>query len=283
MLSITRTCYGGELQTAMLQGIPYVYETNSTLNEALNIQPGVIPSAGVYPHMKYYVIGVGGHSLGAAASGRAKIVEEEFEPTSACLYDIRPFVLRLESNDLTPEQRLKFGLRRSEEHGGKRYFAYYGKVIDQANTTTKKMLYKKRNGVETYTPFAPTNDNLNPTPPVIIPNQSVPTLSEADKIIVSSLTTIPFTEWDVNEYVNAIRIIDGDEDLAVISEVGLVAAFPRTITAAGAGGASFQFTEMMGTLLIQYITLFIDFNSANMGTQFSIDAGVAEPLVTKSN
>ncbi len=283
MLSITRTCYGGELQTAMLQGIPYVYETNSTINEALNIHPGVSPSSGVYAHMKYFVIGVGGHSVGAAASGRAKIVEEEFEPTSAALYAIRPFVLRLESNDLTAEQRLKFGLRRKEQHGGKNYFAYYGKVIDQTNTTTKKMLYKKRNGVETFTPFSPTNDNINPTPPIILPNQVVPTLSEADKIIVSSLTTIPFTEWDVNEYVNAIRIIDGDEDLAVISEVGLVAAFPRTVTAEGAGGASFQFTEMMGSLLIQYITLFIDFNSANMGTQFSIDAGVAEPLVTKSN
>lgn len=283
MLSVTRTIYGGELQTAMIQGIPYVYEPNSTINEALDINPGVIPSAGVYARMKYYIIGVGGHKLGAGASGRPKTVEEEFEPTSGSLYEQRPFVLRLESNDLTEQQRLNYGLRKKLVINSKNYVAYYGRVIDQTNTKTTKSLYKKRNNVDSYLPFIPSNDNIKPTPPIILPNQSVPTLANADKVVVSSVTTIPFTEWEVNEYVSAIRIIDGDEDYAVISEIGLVAAFERVVTAEGAGGASFQFKEMMGSLLIQYITLYIDFNSANLGTQFTIDAGVGEPMVTKSN
>lgn len=284
MLSVTRTVYGGEIQTAMYQGIPYKYEENTTLNEKLSINPGVTPPAGVYPTSKYWVIGVGGHTLTAGANGRPKTAENEYEPTNASLYEQRPFVLRLETNDLTAEQRLRYGLRRSETHGGKRYFAYYARRIDQANTTTKKYLYKTRDGVTTSVPFIPTSDNLNPVPPVLAPNQSIPTLDGSkDKIAVSSVTTIPFTEWDVQEYVNAIRIIDGDEDYAVISEIGLVAAFDATVTAEGAGGANFQFKEVMGAVIVQFVTLYTDFNSANQGTDFVIEAGVVESMTTKSN
>lgn len=282
MLSVTRTIIGGELQTCMLQGLPFVYQKNTTINEALEIYPEAVPSPGVYPQMKYYVIGIGGHTLGASAGGRPKIVEEEYEPTSMNLYAQRPFVLRLESNDLTEEQRRNYGLRKLVLKDGLRYFGYYARVIDQSNTTTTKTFYKKRNGVESFPVFIPTNENLKPKPPVLLPNQSVPTLSDADKVRVNSVTNIPFTEWEVEEYINAIRILDGDEDLAAISEIGLVAAFPRTVTAEGAGGAQFQFTELMGAIIIQYITLFIDFNSSNLGTTFTVDAGVAEPMVTKS-
>lgn len=284
MLSVTRTIYGGELQTAMYQGLPYQYEENTTINEKLKIQAGVLPPPGVYPQSRFWVIGVGGHALTAGANGRPKTAEQEYEPTQSSLYMQRPFVLRLETNDLTAEQQKNFGLRRLEVHGGKRYIAYYGRPIDQSNTTTNKYLYKTREGSVTSVPFIPTSDDLNPIPPVLVPNQSVPTLpGNKDKAVVSSVTTIPFTEWDVREYVNAIRIIDGDEDYAVISEIGLVAAFTGNVTAEGAGGSTFQFKEMLGAIIVQYVTLYTDFNSANQGTDFVIEAGVVESMTTKSN
>lgn len=282
MQIITRTIYGGAIQTCMFQGIPYSPLANTTLNERLTIQPNVKLSTNEYPRMRYWAIGAGGMEITAGADSRPKITPLDFKPNWSAPFLPRPFVLRREDNDLTAERRVNYGLRRAEEHNGVRYFAYYLKRIDQSTTVANMMRNIIRNGVSTVVPLVPTNEDMNPTPTYINPAEAVPTLADGDELSVSSITEIPFTEWDVAEFVNAVTIIDGDEEQAVISEICLVAAVDRAISAPAAGGATFTFNEACVATVVQHISTYENFAFTNNETTFVIDAGVSESLLTGS-
>lgn len=282
MQIITRTIYGGAIQTCMFQGIPYVPKANTTLNERLSIQPNVVLGAKEYPTMAYWAIGAGGMELTAGADSRAKITPLDFKPNWSAPFLPRPFVLRRQDNDLTAERRVNYGLRRAEEHNGILYFAYYLKRIDQTTTSANMLRTIISNGVKTVVPHVPTNEDMNPTPTYINPAEAIPTLADGDELSVSSVTEIPFTEWDVTEFVNAVKIIDNDEEQAVISEVCLVAAVDRSVSAQGAGGVTFTFKEACVATMVQHISTYENFAFTNNSTTFVIDAGVTESLLTGS-
>lgn len=281
MRLITRTLIGGELQTATILGLPYQPRPNTTLNQLLNIQANSTFNAGQYPKARYWAIGDGGHQVVAGADGSPYISPIKHRVSDFSCFKHLPFVLRLETNDLSPEQRVKYGLRRAETHNGRRYFAYYLKRLDFTNVATQLYQTVVRDGVETTVPFTPNNSNLNPQPPVLPPNQSVPTLSQGDYLSTSAIIPVDFTAWDITEFVEVAKIIYDNELRAVISEIALVSGVDRQVSAEGPGGTPFQFNEVIGAQVLQHVTTYTPLAFTNQGVQFVFEAGVTEALLTE--
>ncbi len=69
LIEYTRTIYGVYLQTVKTVGIPFEMIPNTTLNEKLNIQAGVKPTANETPFMRYLALGNLGHTTITAEDG----------------------------------------------------------------------------------------------------------------------------------------------------------------------------------------------------------------------
>ncbi len=133
--NICRTVYGSALQTAKQLGLPYDVKANSTLNEKFGILSSVSLASDDIPNMRYFVIGNGGHQMTIGANNIAKPEPIQHLATDAALYNQIPFVLREPENDLSPSERLKYALRRSETHQGRPYYAYYLRRLDLTGVT----------------------------------------------------------------------------------------------------------------------------------------------------
>lgn len=280
MKQITSTVYGAEISTAKEFGINYIPSANSTLNEALSIMPNVPLNDGEYPYTKYWCAGIGGHRIGASSNGLPKISAIKHSPSDAALYNHMPLVLRLESNDLTPDERKQYCLRIRVEIGGKFYFAYYGKRLDLSKTKTEKLKVTVVDGVMTSLPFVPTNDNIKPIPMTILPNQVMPTLADGNYLMVRATTVIPLTEKDIIEYRNACTIILGDEEQSVISEVGLFSGVERTIQAPGPGGGIITFKEVGVATLVQAVSTYENLNFSDAAFNMVVNAVTTKALET---
>lgn len=283
MAIITRTIYGAELQNCLFHGIPYPIHANSTLNEKLNIRPTDMPAAGVYPTQQYLVVGNRGHFVSVGAEGIPYVDDYEHRVDDAALFGLVPLVLRLLTDDLPAVQRAKYCLRRIETHDGLQYAAYYGLRIDMTNVQSKLRKITVDNGVETVVPFVPNNSNLNPVPPVIPPNQSIPALGNGDYLDVSMLISVVMSPADVQEYINACVILFGSSKFAAISEIGLVSGVSKLVPAEGPGGTTFQFNEIIAAQITTHVVRYNHMASNTNGASFTFDAGANEALLTEAN
>lgn len=278
---VTRVAHANPFQIAAAFGVNYVPKANTTLNEVLSISPGVTLSDGEYPINRWFAIGSGGVTVAAGADGIPGILPYNFRPRWSGLFKQRPFVLRPENNDLTEEERRKYFHRRVEIHNGQRHFAYYLKEFDVSNVEIEQYVVTVRNGQETYVALVPTNEDMHPKPIDIAPDFEIPTLDSGDYILTRYVVNIPFTPADVEEFVNAVRITDGGNTVgAVISELAMVQAVRRTVSVEGSGGAMIQFEEACVATMSEHVATYENFNFTNNGTEFTIEAGIIEPMVT---
>lgn len=282
MKEITGSIYGAEIQTCQYHGIPYIPRANTTLNENLEILPNIPLNAGEYPTVGYFIVGMGGHRLTAASNGKPKISAIKHRPEDAGLYEIMPLVLRLESDDLTPAERAKYGLRKKVTLFGKNYFAYYAKKLDLSKTESKLYKLTVVDGVKTVVPFVPTSENLHPSAPIISPEQVVATLGDGNYLTVQAVTTITFTELDIAEYQNAVSIMLQDPELAVISEVGLISGVGRDVDAEGPGGSTIRINELGVAQLSQTVSTYENLNFANAAFDLVVNAGMTKSMLTES-
>lgn len=276
-----RSIYGAELQTAQLLGLPYEIREDTTLNERFNIQQNTQIPEGMYPRVGYLHAGIGGHRLTAGAEGIPLNAPVPHMATDAGLYKPVPWVLRLQTEDLTPAERLRFAGRRSEVHDGENYFAYYLRRIDYTDVETKLGSTQVSEGEETTVPFIPNSSNLTPTPPNVTSEQAMPTLEVADYVSVGVLVDIKLSTWDVAEYMKAAAIIYGNEQYAIISELALVSAVDSTVTAEGPGGVPFQFSEAIGAQCVSFMSDYNQLTSSSDELVISFDIGTVEPLLTE--
>lgn len=276
-----RSIYGAELQTAQILGLPYVPREDSTLNERFTIQQAATLPAGKHPTVQYLHVGLGGHRLTAGEDGIPLNAAIPHRATDAGLYKPVPWVLRLQSEDLTPAERAMFALRRSEVHNGENYFAYYLLRIDYADVTTELNSTQISDGVETTVPFIPNSSNLTPTPPNVVSDNVMSTLEQADYVSVSAIVTIRLNAWLVNEYIQATTTIYGSADYALISETALVSGVDRTVTAEGPGGVTFQFNEAIGAQAVSFMSDYIQLTGSDDTVELSFDVGTVEPLLTE--
>ena len=273
---VTRTVFGSYLQTCSLLGQPVIIAPNSTLNEKLSIQSGIVFSAEQLPRMRYAAIGNGGHKMVMGSNGISRPEPVQHRSTDASLYNQIPFVLRLVANDLSPTQRQKYALRRIEEHDGISYIAYYLKKLDYIGVVPEMEYKTVTNGVTTSTAFIPNASNLNPVPPDLA-NTGV-NVSTGD--YVSSVANIPFTlnVDEVNDIINVANIIYGDTGYAIISEIALCSGVDKIVNVIDFGGNTFNFNEVIGTQIVSFVNGFFSMNFTNNGLNVLFGVGNSDPL-----
>lgn len=276
MRIITRSVWGSALQTALLFGIKYTPEENSTLNEKFNIQSGVTPGAGdsiQIPHVKYMCIGNNGHKVITGADGIPYTNPVEHEATDAALFNHLPFVLRETDNDLSAIERADYGLRKIENIEGVDYIAYYLKRMDLSSVAINLKKIIVLDGNSSVIDYIPTNENLNPIHPEL-PNDEVIS-TDGVSISASALITLLFDAADVEELINVSKIIYGNDDRAMISEIGLCSGIDKTVTS----GSSTTYLEAICVQITTHITGYYPVGYSNRGFELQIEAGATEPLL----
>lgn len=279
MKNTTRTLYGAALLSAKTLGVPHVIVPKTTLNEKFEIAAAVLPEPNVYPSVRYYAIGRGGHDYQKDLEGDSfnKIVDHQ--PTDAALYKHMPFVLRPVENDLTQAQREAYRGRRPETHFGRNYYAYYLKPLDLGNDPIEMTITVVVDGQEITKPFIPDSSNLNPLPPAVPPTGSIPS-STAYGSVVRPLTIV-FNEFDVSELLNAANILfEGNLSKAIISEIALVSGVDTLLTGKTTGGANVQYKEVIGAQVNAFFSTLHDISANNEGFIKELDLGDNEPMLT---
>lgn len=281
MKTIMRTAYGSAVQTHLYTGIPFVVLPHTTLNQKLNILPSTLPPSNSFPQLRYFCIGKGGHRY-TTSNGEPKITSKQHKPTDAAPFDMIPFVLREVTNDLTPTERARYGLRREENHNNKQFYAYYLRRIDYAKfKVTMDILDTASDGSVTTTPFVPNSSNLSPVPQVI--NPSGVNVVGSEHIRVLSKIQLPFTAKDCEELRNVGNIKFSDPELAVVSEVGLVSGVDSTVQIQQPGQGQITFNEVLAAQLCHISTTYHSPVISDSGFSIDLAIGSAEPMWTKTS
>ena len=77
---------------------------------------------------------------------------------------------------------------------------------------------------------------------------------------------------------NAVKIIYGDEDLSIISELGLVSGVDRNIMTETTGSVSINFTEVLAAQVHSHIAGVQLLRFANKAITSNYNVGATEPL-----
>lgn len=277
IIHVTRTVYGVRLQTIKKLGLPFSHIPNTTLNERFNVQPGITPSASQIPNMRYFAIGNRGHMTVVADDGSDETVPVPHRATDAGMYNQIPFALRPTNNDLPAQLRSRYGLRVQESHNGQTYFAYYLRRMDLTNVVVQMQRVEVIDGVATTTPFVPTTDNLNPTPPNISNTGVV--LGSSSSESASAIITINLGPDDIAEILNAHRIRTGSTRSPVISELALVSGVDREVSGSSGGAGSFNYTEVICAQINVHISTHHPLGYSSNGATFTLDVGGVEPVL----
>ncbi|WP_257292818.1 hypothetical protein [Endozoicomonas sp. ONNA1] len=238
MSNITRTIYGAALQTSQFLKAPIKIDNNTTLNEKFGIMDSATLDANESPYAKYLAIGRGGHKNVTGPDGSPVSGLHKHHSRDASLFIHLPFILRETDNDLTAEQRAGYAMRREERHGGRDYYAYYLKRLPDYENPPVTILTTVENGNSSSVPFVPSAQDLNPTPPELAVGGVTP--ASGDSLTTTAPVTYALSVNDINEIIEACRVINNDTAYAIISEIAIVTGVDRNITVpSGAGNVSF--------------------------------------------
>ncbi len=280
----TRTIYGSRMQTCLTLGLqPYTTLPLTTLNEKWSIHNNTGWPSNVQPKVEYYCIGNKGHrvQVGADSIGYFEPIPHKID--DAGLYGFLPFVMRLVTDDLSPTEREKYGLRVPVDVSGTRYYAYYLKRIDMLNVTPQIRKTIITNGVSVVTDFTPDSSNLSPTPPAIPPTGATSTNGEFLSVIAT--IDLSFSALDVQELINVCRLLYDNELMAAISEIGLVGGVRRTVSLLDSNGAPTptNYSECLGATIVSHTTAYYPVGMSNDGVNLKVHVGANEPMFGPSD
>lgn len=275
---ITRTIYGGILQTNQLLGLPHQFLSSSTLNEVLNIQSGVLPSNSQTPTLRLYGIGNGGHVMATGPNGVQYPKGLQHKATDANCFNLIPQVLREPTNDLTDAERALFAGRREEQHQGRTWIAYYWCRLPLAGVVTVAEYHVVKDGVDKPKPFEPDSSNLNPVPDPLAP-EGVNVIT-GDYVSSTARTPVLLDAWRAAELLNVSRVKWDTDELAIISEIVFCSAVDKVIPIQ-VNGANKQFNEAVGVQVVSHYSCFFPMKYNNNGVELLVDIGATEPLFAK--
>lgn len=277
MQQVVRSAQGAYLQTCHYLRSPYSVMPHTTLNEKFGIHSTETLEGIETPSVAYFTVGNGGHSVAIGADSIPLVNAVQHIPQHAALYGQLPFVLREPDKDLTAGERARYRLRRIEYHDSKPYVAYYLRVLDLTDSMPQIQHVTIIDGVSEATPFEATSDDLSPTPPVVS-NTGV-NIVTGDSIFCSSRIPITMSREDVAEFVNAVNIIYGSEDYAIISEIALCSGIDRQVTG-DFNGVSSTYTDALAVQVINFISAFYVMAFCNDGFTIYTNVGSLEPLLS---
>ena len=280
-----RTINGAVFQSAIAIGKQPSIKPNSTLNQKLNIFPEEVFNAEPLtvkeiPRIQYVVIGNKGHRITLDGDQEPDVIDQQHLARDSGLYNEIPWVLREVTDDLTPAERLKFRLRKLQTFNGKNYIAYYARVIDYTNTVPQaEHMVKINNGGDRVQfdvkPFTNTSSDLNPTPPLLDNNGVI--ITSGDFLRATAKATISLTPSDVNEILEACKIIYGSYNKAVISEIGYCYGVDKPLQG-NFNGTIMTYTDVIGCTIHTYSTYFARLRDATDGIDITVNIGCTEPL-----
>lgn len=278
MKSLTRTVYGTNLINCLLMNQPFKVWPYSTLNEKLGVNADVslaLPH-NHYPQLKYFCIGNGGHKV-ELSNTIPKISPVQHHSTDAAPFSMIPFVLRELDNDIPPALRTKYALRRIEEFNGNSYIAYYLKRIDFSKSKIEaNVLTIEDDGTKSTVPFVPNNTNINPVPQEI--THTGTNVLEAKYAEVSNEITISFSPEECQEMRNVANIMYNDEDMSIISEIGLVSGVDKQVQITIPGAGTVAMSEVIAAQMVSVLSTFRSCSVDNLGWDIFIKIGNALPL-----
>lgn len=274
---ITRTINGTRILTALQRGKPYTHVPYTTLNELHGIQVGVMPDNAETPRVQYFCIGTNGHVNKTGEDGGHFTSARKHGPDDFGLYTQIPFLLRRPGDDLTPDQRLNYALRKIIEINGENWIAYYLMKIPTDSEPVRMLLNTVKDGVTTTVPFIPKASNLQPQPKEPPANGAITT--DGSYLSVTSMTDIVLGPQGVEEQINVAEIIHGNPERALISEIGLVAASPKIVSYTDPGGGNVTMEEAVMAQITTHITGLWPVAFATEGFRFGLDLGGTEPLI----
>lgn len=277
MKSIVNTLPSSRLVTATRLGLPYEPAPFTTVNEGLVIAQGESLRPGQIPTMGCFMIGIGGHRSTLGVDGIAVTEPLHHQVIDAGTFKPMPFVLRDKANDLTKEQRTRYALRREETHGGRNYYAYYGRRLDLSGVVIRdKRAWYDEAGNRQVEDFIPDQSGLQPTPLQISSTGTNTTSGES--YYSSAIFKVLFNEADVREYLNVSKIIYGDERYAIISEIAFCTNGDATVSIPTPTGND-NFLEAIVCQIVSFITAKYELIYSKKGFDFDVELGSIEPIV----
>lgn len=278
---VVHTVYGQALMTANALGLPHTIMEKTTLNEVFEIQAGAQLSPNERPVIRYYTIGYGAHDMVKEAGKPTKPDLSKHRPEDAGLFAPMPFVLRQLNNDLTATEREQYALRCKKNINGIDYIAYYAKRLNFDTAELKIVRDEVTDGVLNSAPFIPTSQNLYPKKPELPPRGI--TVASNVKLRNNVELMIHFTAQDAEELLNVSRIMFGDEDYAIVSEIGLCSGVDREITSTIQGGSPLKYKEVIGCQIAAHISVFRYVSETNLGFKTHFDMGSRTPLAAEQS
>lgn len=275
---IARTALSGLLQTYLLCGIPLTKLAYTTLNEKLTVQADAVISSTDRPTFGWYCIGDKGHYYTPVADGDVIIEPAQHTASDFAPFNMIPFVMRTETNDLTVAERLNYALRKQETYNGVNYFSYYLKKIDLSSATPVLRKTTTVDGTTTTDDYVPNSANLNPTRSTL--STSSATTTSSDYISASMSLDVPFDDDDVTELNNVATILYSNQKRAIISEIGLVSAVSRSVSAVGPGGSQINVTEAIYAQVLTWLSTYRQLSFDNQGFTITLEMGANEPMLT---
>lgn len=222
-----KTIYASRADMLERYKLPFNVSQYSTINEKFNLGNSNPPGSG-YPKLGYLTIGRGGLSIVSDGQGGVIVNNLYHEPDDACLKTHLPFIVVPENNDLSDAQRLKYRCRVLINNGSANYYAYYVKVIDLSSITDSTDVITVSNGViSSQSSYTPSVNNLNPTLTDISNDQLN---SSTGTHIQSALSLNIDLTTDIQNIIDGVIAIYGDDSKATISELGFVAGYDTSVT-----------------------------------------------------
>lgn len=277
MKTTITTLYGGQLMNTLAFKRPFKLVPNTTINEKLEVQAGIAPSAGELPGIQYICIGNRGHRNRTGPDGQPYTSDQQHQPVDAGLFNFLPFVLVPIDQDLTTAQQGRYAGRKLHVFGGKNYVGYWIRRLDTSKADPEMRLNTVDGKNVSSKPFVPTSDNLNPVP-VDISSTEVNT-SSGQYVSSESTVEVVFTAEEVEMIVQACRIMYDNEGYAVVSELALVSGVDRKIRAPGNGTQTFDFMEVIAAQICAILSTYHNLPAANNGFKETLNMGITEPML----
>ena len=284
--TVTRTVLGAYLQTHNLLGKDLTLLPHSTLNQKFDILNPAIPgndiSPGQRPTIKCLTIGNGGHTVITGSDGIPYTSPQQHRSTDFALFKHIPFAMRdiVAGDDVTSGTFVKsnYCLRKEETHDGTLYAVYYGRRVNNPallDVTVKHFVTD--NGViitdESFVPNA--TNQLSPVPPSLPVGGAVSTI--ADYIAISSILPLVLGPDEIEELKNVAQILYGNEDLAIISEIGVCTGIDAPIV-----GSVPLFTDVKCCQIFTHIVTYHAAAHVHNGLEINLEMGATEPLLSLS-
>lgn len=277
--TVTRTLLSSYIQSHLDLRLPFRPVDYTTLNQFLDIEEDNKPGPNDLHEWAMFVIGNGGHYNSVTENNVHVQVPRQQEPINFGLYNMIPQVLRELNNDVSVADRARLGLRKiiTNPRDGKKYIAYYGRWFDKSQTVVKMIQYRIENGKRVdVSDFIPNQSNLKPTPPDLT-NEGV-NVVDGRFVRTTSVVDISFTPQDVEELRNASIILTGTEVEAFFTELGVVAAVPKTVQAQSSGTGSFSYREAIEAMVTNHMQVNYQALYFNQGFDLFLEFGSNEPL-----